>query len=231
MRRYLAWRGSGPDRWEYVREQLAMMDAFIAIVDRGIERNQRRTETAQGYRPETVDLDAHPEVLEVAARIDSAVKEAEAAGEEGRVDESQRLMDEAERLKTEKLVLQRRILGTAPRGQVGNGHLLQACSACGAMLSERDSDDRLREHFEGRMHRGVVDVRERLRELRGGSRPGVGAPASRGPPVRPARAGPPAAGRGADAHAARDEDRVAAGAAAAAPAGAPQGGGYQRGAR
>jgi len=199
-RRYLGDRGSAPDRSAYVMEQRAMLEQFLRDVDRGIQRNQRRVETAQGYRPEAVDLESRPEVLELTAQIDKAMADSEAAGEEGRVDEAEALLADAERLRGSKLSLQRRLLaevgGGSRGGLVGNSHLLQVCNACGAMLSERDSDDRLREHFEGRMHLGVVRVRERMAELRGERRPAL--PARAGPQTASASRGPAAPAAAAD---------------------------------
>lgn len=155
-----------------------MLEHFIVGVGRSIERSQRREEAAKGYRPETIDLEAHPEVLELTAQIEKAVKDAETAGEEGNVDESERLVAEAARLKSLKGETQRRLLAADTRGgasggltgrTAGNAHLLRACRACGAMLSVKDSDERLSEHFGGRLHVGVVKVRERLAELRLGA--------------------------------------------------------------
>jgi hypothetical protein len=187
---------------EFEREQRDVLEHFIVGVSRSIERSQRREEQAKGYRPETIDLEAHPEVLELTAQIEKAVKDAETAGEEGNVDESERLVAEAARLKLLKGETQRRLLsadgaaagsaGAASGRVAGNAHLLRACRACGAMLSVKDSDERLAEHFGGRMHVGVVKVRARLDELRSGSgwRGGGGAVRSRaaGDSRLPARA-------------------------------------------
>ncbi len=213
-RRYQRARGDGPDRLEFARQQRESLESFIMFVDRSIQRNQKRTELAQGYTPEAVDLEAHPEVLDLTVRIEAAVKEAEKAGEEGNVDESVRLLAEAETLRATKVAAQRRLLSTdtKPTGGaiVGNFHLLRVCRVCGAMLSVKDSDERLAEHFGGRMHLGVVKVRERLLELEGGA--SADGRRRRAGPHRPPTHGGVARGREPGP---RDEDRVGAASALA----------------
>jgi hypothetical protein len=170
-------------------EQRAMLERFVSYVDRSIDRSQRKIEEVQGYLPQAVDLESNPEVLEMTAKIEDALKRAEAEGEAGNVDESMRLLTEAETLRASKTSLQKRLLNegggeTEAMRMSGNFHLLRVCRACGAKLSIKDSDERLAEHFGGRMHVGVVKARETLEALRGGGRY-TAAAASSGDRVRP----------------------------------------------
>ncbi|CAN0037700.1 unnamed protein product [Choristocarpus tenellus] len=43
---------------------------------------------------------------------------------------------------------------------------LRVCDICGALLSIFDSNDRLAEHFGGKLHIGFVDIRSKLEEIR-----------------------------------------------------------------
>ncbi|TVU29339.1 hypothetical protein EJB05_20902 [Eragrostis curvula] len=78
--------------------------------------------------------------------INEKLKKAEELGENGMIDEAQKLLDEAEALKK-------------------TDQKLRLCDICGAFLSVYDSDRRLADHFGGKLHMGYMLIRERLSEL------------------------------------------------------------------
>ncbi|CAD6243679.1 unnamed protein product [Miscanthus lutarioriparius] len=98
--------------------------------------------------------------------INEKLKKAEELGENGMVDEAQKLLDEAEALKK---------LSTRPQAVPDStkmtAHIqitdqkLRLCDICGAFLSVYDSDRRLADHFGGKLHMGYMLIRERLSEL------------------------------------------------------------------
>lgn len=55
---------------------------------------------------------------------------------------------------------------TVPTQHQGNQQLLRVCEVCGAYLSSRDSDERLAEHFAGKVHLGFLRIRSKINELR-----------------------------------------------------------------
>ncbi|KAM0869251.1 hypothetical protein ACQ4PT_040801 [Festuca glaucescens] len=98
--------------------------------------------------------------------INEKLKKAEELGESGRIDEAQKLFDEAEALKK---------LGARPQPVPDSAKLsahvqttdqkLRLCDICGAFLSVYDSDRRLADHFGGKLHIGYMLVRDKLSEL------------------------------------------------------------------
>ncbi|TVT99116.1 hypothetical protein EJB05_55524 [Eragrostis curvula] len=98
--------------------------------------------------------------------INEKLKKAEELGENGMIDEAQKLLDEAEALK--KLSVRPQ---TVPDSAKMTTHVqitdqkLRLCDICGAFLSVYDSDRRLADHFGGKLHMGYMLIRERLSEL------------------------------------------------------------------
>ncbi|KAG2652193.1 putative RNA-binding protein Luc7-like 2 [Panicum virgatum] len=98
--------------------------------------------------------------------INEKLKRAEELGENGMIDEAQKLLDEAEALK--KLSSRPQAI---PDSSKMTAHVqitdqkLRLCDICGAFLSVYDSDRRLADHFGGKLHMGYMLIRERLSEL------------------------------------------------------------------
>ncbi|XP_006647483.1 U1 snRNP-associated protein usp106-like isoform X2 [Oryza brachyantha] len=98
--------------------------------------------------------------------IAEKLKKAEELGENGMIDEAQKLLDEAEALKK---------LGARPQPVPDSAKMsthvqitdqkLRLCDICGAFLSMYDSDRRLADHFGGKLHMGYMLIREKLPEL------------------------------------------------------------------
>jgi RNA-binding protein Luc7-like 2 len=138
-----------------------------------------------------VDVDRVPELAEISKQIEDLVKAAESAGENGEVAKSMKLMEEADALRKKKAEKQARLLiesaadpaaaatgdGTTIRASVRNSQKLRVCDICSSLLSLLDSDDRLAEHFGGRIHLGWAAIRNKLqalREARSKAGPGAG---------------------------------------------------------
>ncbi|KAJ4844003.1 hypothetical protein Tsubulata_010775 [Turnera subulata] len=79
--------------------------------------------------------------------INEKLKKAEDLGEQGMVDEAQKVMEEAEALKK-------------------TDQKLRVCDICGAFLSVYDSDRRLADHFGGKLHLGYMQIREKIADLK-----------------------------------------------------------------
>ncbi|KAJ1279885.1 hypothetical protein BS78_04G190100 [Paspalum vaginatum] len=98
--------------------------------------------------------------------INEKLKKAEELGENGMIDEAQKLLDEAEALKKLNARPQ-----PVPDSAKMTAHVqitdqkLRLCDICGAFLSVYDSDRRLADHFGGKLHMGYMLIRERLSEL------------------------------------------------------------------
>ncbi|MQM08899.1 hypothetical protein Taro_041757, partial [Colocasia esculenta] len=106
--------------------------------------------------------------------INEKLKKAEALGEQGMVDEAQKLMEEAEALRklgprqdpvldsSKYTAVDVRIVSSYP---FMTDQKLRLCDICGAFLSVYDNDRRLADHFGGKLHLGYMQIREKLMEL------------------------------------------------------------------
>ncbi|XP_047071617.1 putative RNA-binding protein Luc7-like 2 isoform X1 [Lolium rigidum] len=100
--------------------------------------------------------------------INEKLSKAEALGEQGMVDEAQKVLEEAEALK--KLAASRQEPASDPsKYTVADVRItdqkLRLCDICGAFLSVYDNDRRLADHFGGKLHLGYMLIREKLKEL------------------------------------------------------------------
>ncbi|MED6107690.1 hypothetical protein PIB30_016522 [Stylosanthes scabra] len=102
--------------------------------------------------------------------INEKLKKAEDLGEQGKVDEAQKALEEAEALK--KLpARQEPVVDNSNSSKYTAADVritdqkLRVCDICGAFLSVYDSDRRLADHFGGKLHLGYMQIREKLSEL------------------------------------------------------------------
>ncbi|KAL6634011.1 hypothetical protein ACP70R_026682 [Stipagrostis hirtigluma subsp. patula] len=106
--------------------------------------------------------------------INEKLKKAEELGENGMIDEAQKLLDEAEALK--KLSARPQPIPDSTKMTTHvqiTDQKLRLCDICGAFLSvydritfaAKECDRRLADHFGGKLHMGYMLIRERLSEL------------------------------------------------------------------
>eukprot|EP00904_Undaria_pinnatifida_P003578 jgi/Undpi1/13220/HiC_scaffold_8.g02882.m1 len=159
----------------YDKELESILVRHIQDVDKKIARSQRRLEEGgQGAMAmDTAALRKNEEIIAIEAQVSDIMKNAEAKGEEGDVDEAQELFQQAEELQQKKATLEAKALQasiaearaqsaplqlttTNPTAQeLGNStqQKLRVCDICGALLSIFDSNDRLAEqHGRPRTH-------------------------------------------------------------------------------
>jgi len=117
----------------------------------------------------------NPADNKISEDIKQLYADAEKLGEDGKIDESVRLINKAEELKKQRATDQaNQLLTTIP--PINDGIALNAsntqqqklriCDICGAYLSVFDSDRRLADHFGGKLHIGYLAIREKLREIK-----------------------------------------------------------------
>ncbi|KAH7314770.1 hypothetical protein KP509_21G019300 [Ceratopteris richardii] len=140
------------------RQALSVLDAF----------NKDRASMPQPLQgpPTLAPLPLAPDAR-TQEMIKEKLKRAEELGEEGRVDEAQKLMNEADALK--KLVRAEPITDPAKQAALDvriTDQKLRVCDICGAFLSVYDSDRRLADHFGGKLHLGYIQIREKLEDLK-----------------------------------------------------------------
>ena len=94
-------------------------------------------------------------VNELGEAIGKKLAAAEAAGNEGNVEESLRLMDEVEKIKKEKIAAENDYRNSIPTSSYQQ-QKLRVCEVCSAYLGIQDNDRRLADHFGGKLHLGFI---------------------------------------------------------------------------
>ena len=156
----------------YERAHERTLDNFVVNAERKIGRSKRRAD--DGSAVASIDVDRLPELAEISKQVDDKLGEAEAAGEAGEADRALGAMAEVELLRRKKAEMQARLVRSQPGGGGGGGEggagssrqRMRVCEICGAFMSLNDSDDRLADHFGGRVHLGFLAIRQKLEALR-----------------------------------------------------------------
>ncbi|XP_057827730.1 U1 snRNP-associated protein usp106 isoform X1 [Cryptomeria japonica] len=141
------------------KQAMLLLEAFNK--DRASMPQPVQTTPLLAPLPLTVITDARTQEM-----IIEKLKKAEELGELGRVDEAQKLMEEAEALK--KLGAREVHADNSKTPAVDvriTDQKLRVCDICGAFLSIYDSDRRLADHFGGKLHLGYMQIRQKLDDL------------------------------------------------------------------
>ncbi|XP_001945308.1 putative RNA-binding protein Luc7-like 2 [Acyrthosiphon pisum] len=139
------------------------LKAFISNCDRRAEGARKRLLETQEELTAEVAEKANA-VHELAEKIGKKLAKAEELGAQGLVDDSLKLMGEIEDLQKKKKEAQDIYKNAMPKSSYLRKQL-RVCDVCSAYLGVHDSDQRLIDHFGGKLHLGFVEIREKLSEL------------------------------------------------------------------
>lgn len=148
-RKYLALDKSQRDRYGYEYDLMRVLEGIVHNCDQAIAKKKLRAEKEEAI-PEDILAKLAQNDTEIKALNEKCV----AAAEEGDIDLSQEYAKQIEMLKevTDKL-----ITPTAKTSTV--------CEVSGNIVSNRDNNDRMRAHFEGKQYLGWKSVRDKLKAL------------------------------------------------------------------
>ncbi|KAI9907613.1 hypothetical protein PsorP6_004645 [Peronosclerospora sorghi] len=148
----------------YERQLANELSKLLADVERKITRAQKRLD-------EDGDNQDKMQIMQLTQDMQDSAAQAEQAAKNGNADKSLQLMEQVEQLKAKRRELLRECnaAGIHTNGvamMVDNvNQKLRVCDVCGAFLSIFDSDQRLADHFAGKIHVGYVQIRKKLKEL------------------------------------------------------------------
>ncbi|XP_069783203.1 putative RNA-binding protein Luc7-like 1 [Narcine bancroftii] len=97
--------------------------------------------------------------------IGKLLARAEVLGSNGIVSESQRVLEEVERLTQLKRESEQEYRNNIPTCSLQQ-QKLRVCDVCGAYLGLQEKDKRLADHFRGRLHMGFTEIRSKLQQIR-----------------------------------------------------------------
>lgn len=113
------------------------------------------------------------ELAQLSKQIADLLQESETAGARGEVIKSFKLLEEAEGLQRKKkekqqqsvLINEDKDTTSTKASHLKNFQKLRPCDICGLSLSLLDSDERLADHFAGKLHIGWAMIRKKYKEL------------------------------------------------------------------
>ncbi|XP_052591868.1 putative RNA-binding protein Luc7-like 1 [Peromyscus californicus insignis] len=140
------------------------LESFIAEYDRKTELAKKRLAETQEEISAEVSAKAE-KVQELNEEIGKLLAKAEQLGAEGNVDESQKILMEGEKVRAKKKEAEEEYRNSMPASSFQQ-HKLRVCEVCSAYLGLHDNDQRLADHFGGKLHLGFIQIREKLDQLR-----------------------------------------------------------------
>ncbi|EEA06239.1 uncharacterized protein CMU_007280 [Cryptosporidium muris RN66] len=141
----------------YEQESYLILQGMVDECNKKITRNRVRAQLSGSSKLEDENIKS------VDREITLIMKEIEDLGASGDIDGSLKKMEDLTRLNQQKLKI------IATREEVANGmyqQKLHPCEVCAAFLSETDNDQRLNDHFSGKIHLGYLAIRKQAKDLR-----------------------------------------------------------------
>jgi len=165
--------------YQYEDSLERFLEDIVSDCDRKIQRSLQRLQEQKTAQSSSEDY---------RAEIQDLYTKSEELGSNGQVEESLKLLKEAEALKLKQAHAHASALldsmpavlieggmtnagsltaAAAAAATAGSQHArLRVCDVCGAYLSIYDSDRRLADHFGGKMHMGYLLIRDKLTQLK-----------------------------------------------------------------
>jgi RNA-binding protein Luc7-like 2 len=139
----------------YERELETFIEKLVTECDDRIARAQRRLEAQQKNALTNEPI----ELKNVRAEMETVTRQVEELTNNEQFEEAQTLMERLEALKKEKEGIEQKMPQTKEQQLI-------VCETCAALLSVNESDQRLADHFAGKMHLGFQKIRDKLKELK-----------------------------------------------------------------
>ncbi|CAP31862.1 Protein CBG12982 [Caenorhabditis briggsae] len=141
------------DAFDIIENAVRLVDVEIAKVREKLE-DDVKTQTSQA-----ADSKAK-QVAEIEEKIAKNVDEIEKLGNEGKIEESMKLHKYVEELKEKIQEIEESQTEIKTAGPGSNSAKLRVCEDCGAQLNITDHESRIADHYNGKMHIGMVETRE-----------------------------------------------------------------------
>lgn len=146
-------------RRKYEEELMEMLEKIISQLDVRIRRAMSKMDIP-GETDQPKELQIRVEAIN--KKINFFLEQAERLGEEGRLDESEGIMQEIERLKVQRAELN----NLSENSVIQSERQRRICEVCGATQSLNDTDKRVKMHLEGKLHTGYTLIRKTLAEIK-----------------------------------------------------------------
>lgn len=148
-----------PYEIKYIDETIASFRKQISLIDVKIQRALAKNENvASKYDRIPAEYQEKIDSLEV--EIKRLLQQAEYLGDAGKIEESERVNEEVQKLKRAK-----EDLVTLAENPTMVAKQMKVCEVCGAMQATNDTEKRNQTHLEGKVHTGFLKLRAELAKL------------------------------------------------------------------
>ncbi|EPR62647.1 putative U1 snRNP-associated protein Usp106 [Toxoplasma gondii TgCatPRC2] len=144
-------------RYGYEELSIQIVKQLIEEAERKVEKGQMRSDEGHIAPPEHVRQRLMAEVKALDDDIDEKLRKVDVLTEQGDHDAAANLGEVVASLQVKRCKL-------LFKGAEGTPQKLRPCDVCGALLSVFDTDKRLDEHFQGRIHVGFQKLRNILKK-------------------------------------------------------------------
>ncbi|KAI6184118.1 hypothetical protein M3Y97_00562000 [Aphelenchoides bicaudatus] len=145
----------------YELEGFDALEECVRAVDYEISKTREKVKKDSEHLSDSQDFIKSQKIGELNDKINITLAQMEALGNEGKVNESIELSRTVSELQRKKQDLENDLRSGQPTQQ-----RLRVCEACGAQLNVLDHESRLADHFNGKMHLGMVTIREKYDEMK-----------------------------------------------------------------
>ncbi len=145
---------------KYEEMLMEFLEELIAEVDNKMKKSLERIEAPLPETEKPKEMMDQIRLIDI--KIVELVETAEKFGEVGRIDDSEVVMRQIDRLKEQK----NELMTMSEHPLMLKEKQMKVCEVCGAMQSLQDNEKRLLVHIEGKLHTGYAKIREYLEMLR-----------------------------------------------------------------
>lgn len=149
----------------YEADWLRSLQRIAADNDHLIARQKARIEETQDKEVDMQVAETHRKIADAEERVKQLDTEIDELTAELKLDEVKTKNDAKEALAVQLKDLHD-LLRSQEKSSTGGTQKLRVCEVCGAQLSALEIDERLADHFGGKMHVGVKMIRDKIAELR-----------------------------------------------------------------
>eukprot|EP01116_Phalansterium_solitarium_P015199 TRINITY_DN333_c3_g1_i1.p1 TRINITY_DN333_c3_g1~~TRINITY_DN333_c3_g1_i1.p1 ORF type:complete len:237 (+),score=75.32 TRINITY_DN333_c3_g1_i1:134-844(+) len=144
--------------YPFEREFVAYLERLVDELDRRVKRGRDRLGRQDELAPPPLAPEVEQRINAISERIQQLLKQIEDLGEEGKVDESQQLMNVVDQLKIDRDTQLRKASGELS-SYAQQEKRMKVCDICGAFLVVGDAEKRVQSHMDGKQHIGYQVVK------------------------------------------------------------------------
>lgn len=148
-----------PYERKYIDETIDTFKRQIGLIDVKIQKAMAKNDNPAN-KMERIPSEIQEKIDQLDNDIKKMVLQAEYLGDAGKLEESERINDEIQKLRR-----QREDLITLAENPAMMAKQMKVCDICGAMQAANDTEKRNQTHLEGKVHTGFLKLREELQKL------------------------------------------------------------------